>query len=471
MEQKKQNPNSGNVSRRTFLHTAALSGAGFTAVSRYVLGGAASPAPSDKLNIAAIGTGGRGKSNIRTLFQYRDAQVIAVSDPNEQSDYSKFYYRGVSGRKPVISMINNHYKSRGYPGCAEYIDFRKMLDKEKHIDAVLVGTPDHVHAVATMAAIKRRLAVYCEKPLTHTISEARAIRLAAEEKGVATQMGNQGHSGEGIRKICEWIWDGAIGDVREVHAWSDTGYWTTFRDKPKETPPVPKGLDWDLWIGPAAMRPYHETYHPYNWRGWWEFGTGAIGDMACHNMDPAFWALKLGQPTWVEASSTNVSRETTTNGTIVRYQFPKRGSMPPVQLTWYDGGLRPPRPADLKSDKPLDGNGIIFKGEKGTILCGGWSNGPRLLPEEKFKSYKQPPRQLPRSAGFMRDWIDAAKGGRPASSNFSASAPMVEVILLGNVATRIGKKRIYWDGKAMKATNAPEAEQYIQHDYRKGWSL
>lgn len=450
---------------------SALLAAALTPVPRHVLGAAGFAPPSDKLNIGVIGTGGRGKNNIQAVFPFRDAQITAISDPNEQSDYSKFYYRGVSGRKPVRALVNRHYKPAGQPGCRDYVDFRVMLEKEKNIDAVIVATPDHVHAVAAMAAIKLKKHVYCEKPLTRTISEARALRLAAEKAGVATQMGNQGHSGEGIRQICEWVWAGAIGPVTDVYAWSDTGYWTDLKGRPSDKPPVPKGLDWDLWLGPQHPRAYHPEYHPYNWRGWWAFGTGAIGDMACHNMDPAFWALKLKHPDWVEASSARVNPETVTNGNIIRYGFPARGDMPPLNLTWYDGGLRPPRIDALDTDGRLGGNGIILKGDKGAILCGGWSKGPRLIPAAKFKDYKKPEKTIPRSNGFMRDWIDAAKGGRPASSNFSVAAPMVEVILLGNVATHLNGRKLYWDGDNMKVTNAAEADKYINHQYRKGWTL
>jgi predicted dehydrogenase len=375
-------------------------------------------------------------------------------------------------------MLAEHYrrqKGASYKGPVQYLDYRTLLEKEKTVDAVVVATPDHVHAVICMAALKLGKHVYCEKPLTHSVHEARAVAEAAREATVATQMGNQGHSGEGIRRICEWVWDGAIGQVRTVYAWSDTGYWTDLDGRPKNNPPVPAGMkDWDLWIGPAPYRPYHPAYHPYNWRGWWDFGTGAIGDMACHNMDPAFWALKLTltSPATVEGCSTRVNSETTPNGCIVRYTFPAREDMPPVDLTWYDGGLRPPRPEELPPGEKLDGNGIILVGDKGKILCGGWSKGPRLLPEELRRTYKQPEKQLRRTRGHDRDWVDACKGSiREASSNFSVAGPMVEAILLGNVAIRTGQK-LHWDGGAMKMTNhVPRAEELISPPYRKGWSL
>lgn len=466
------------VSRRQFVGGVAATTAAFTVVPRYVLGRTGYTSPSDKLNVAVIGTGGQGIQNIKSLLQHPDVQIIAVCDVTEEADYSRFYYGGTGGKIPTLKLVEKHYSSQKstsqYKGCTNYVDFCKMLEKEKAIDAVLVATPDHIHAVATMAAIERGKHVYCEKPLTHSIYEARKITEAARKAKVATQMGNQGHSSEGIRLTCEWIWDGAIGQVREVHAWSDTGVdWASNRvARPKETPPLPSGLNWDLWIGPAPKRPYHPTYAPYNWRGWWDFGTGAIGDMACHNMDPAFWALKLGHPVSVEGCATNINSETTPFGSIVYYEFGAREGMPPVKATWYSGGLMPPRPAELEAGRQLGGggNGILFVGDKGKIMCAGWGGNPRIIPEAKMREYKLPPKTIPRSGGHHRDWIDACKGGRPASSNFDYAGPMTEVILLGNVALRTGEK-LFWDGQVMKATNVPQADIYIRPEYHNGWTL
>ncbi len=466
------------ISRREFVGSAAAVTAAVTVVPRYVLGRSVYTPPSEKLNVAIIGTGGQGTQNIKALLGHADVQIMAICDVNEQSDYSRFYYGGVAGRKPARELIEKHYagqKSTGsYKGCASYIDFRRMFEEEKDIDAVLVATPDHVHATATMAAIKNGKHVYCEKPLTHSIHEARKITEAARQAKVATQMGNQGHSSEGIRLTVEWIRDGAIGDVREVHSWSNTGAgWAGNRTaRPKETPPVPSGLDWDLWLGPAARRPYHPAYAPYNWRGWWDFGTGANGDMACHNMDPAFWALELGHPVSVEASSSGINPETTPLTSTIHYQFGARKNMPPVSVTWYGGGLMPPRPEELEPGRELTGggNGILFVGDKGKIMCPGWGGNPRIIPETKMKAYKLPPKTLARSKGHHRDWIDACKGGKPASSNFDYAGPLTEVILLGNVALRTGKK-LAWDGLNIKATNAPEADRYIRPEYHNNWTL
>lgn len=450
--------------------------AAWTIVPRHVLGAAGAAAPSDALNVAIVGTGGRGKNLAEELFRFSDVQIIAIADPNEESDYRPFYYGGTSGRLPVLKLIKDHYGRKlgdKYAGCRDYIDYRKLLEREKELDAVVIAAPDHIHAFASMAAMSLKKHVYCEKPLTHSVYEARKVAETARAMKVATQMGNQGHSAEGIRQICEWIWDGAIGAVREVYSWSDSEVWTRLMGRPEETPPVPKGLDWDVWLGPAEPRPYHPTYTPFNWRGWWDFGTGSIGDMGCHNMDPAFWALKLGHPATIESSSMPYSKETTANGNIVRYEFPARGDLPPVRLTWFDGGIRPPRPQWMDPSEQLGANGIIFIGEKGALMAPGWAGmdgGPRLLPRSLMESYKRPAPTLPRSNGWMRDWVDACKGGRAASSNFDVGGHLTEVVLLGNVALRTGKK-ILWDGVNLKALNAPEAEQYINPPYRKGWSL
>jgi predicted dehydrogenase len=399
-----------------------------------------------------------------------------VCDVAEVVDYSHVEFGGKAGLKVALETVDQHNaerkKSGVYKGCAGYADFREMLDKETGIDAVVVSTPDHVHAVACMAAIKKGIHVYCEKPLTHSVYETRMVTESARKAGVATQMGNHGHSGEGIRLAVEWIRDGAIGPVREVHGWTGVGRedWVKTKGRPKETPPVPETLDWELWIGPAPYRPYHPAYAPYNWRGWWDFGTGAIGDMACHNLDPAFWALDLGSPISVEASCSGLNDETVPFGALYQYEFPARGGMPPVTLKWYDGGLMPPRPEELEEGRRMGDEGVYFVGDKGVLLMGGWAESPRLIPESKMKAYIRPPKTIPRIKGHHRDWIDACKGGDPASSNFDYSGPLTEMVLLGQVALRTGKKLV-WDGPNLKATNAPEADKYIKPIFREGWSL
>ena len=463
----------GNLGRRTFLKRSVAVTGGLAIIPRYVLGGRGVVAPSDRVNVAVIGTGGQGIVNSKALFEHPDCRIIAIADPNEESDYSRFYYGGTAGRKPALALIQRHYTQADSAGkgpeCRPYLDFRRMLDEVKEIDAVLVATPDHVHAFATISAMELGKHVYCEKPLVHDVSEARKVVAVARRTKVATQMGNQGHSGDGIRQTCEWIWDGAIGTIREVYGWTGADGWAS-GGRPAETPPVPAGFDWDLWLGPAPFRPYHPAYAPYNWRGWWQFGTGGIGDMACHNLDPAFWALKLGHPLSVEAVDTGRNPETVPAATTVRYEFPSRGQLPPVTVTWVDGDRHPPRPEGLPTDEPLDGNGVFFVGETGTILCKGWGGAPRLLPRERADSYKPPEPTIKRSAGHHRDWLDACKGGPEPSASFPYSAHLTEVVLLGNVAQKVPGK-LEWDGEAMRFRNSEEASQLLALPRRKGWEI
>lgn len=464
------------ISRRKFLDYAASSAAAFAIVPRYILGGKTYVAPSDRLNIAIIGTGGQGINNMKDLLRYPDIQIIAICDVNEQSDYSQTYYGGTAGRFPALAVLKNHYDnqpdSKGAKVCPDYVDFREMLDKEKAIDAVLIATPDHIHATAVLAAIEAKKHVFCEKPLTHSIYETRVVTEAARAAKVATQMGNQGHSTEDIRLMVEWIRDGAIGPVREVFAWTEAGKDSPIDrvTRPEDTPPVPPGLDWQRWLGPVEYRPYHPEYFPYNWRGWWAFGNGALGDMGCHNIDAAFWALDLRYPETVEASTVELNDETAPLASIVHYTFPKRGELPPLKLTWYDGGLQPPRPEELEPERNMGEDGLLFVGDKGKILAGGWSESPRIIPEPKMRAYQRPAKTIPRVEGHRRDWINACKGGKPASANFDFGGPLTELVLLGTVAMRT-KKKLYWDGPNMKATNAPEADEFIRPEYHNGWTI
>jgi predicted dehydrogenase len=441
------------ICRREFIGSATAAAMAFTIVPSHVFG---KDAPSNKLNIAGVGVGGRGAGDLRSVG---GENIVALCD--------------VDSKRAAGTV-------KKFPRAKVYSDFRVMLDKQKNIDAVVVATPDHTHAVATMMAIKMGKHVYCEKPLTHSLHEARMITEAAREHEVATQMGNQGHSSEQIRMVCEWVWDGAIGQVREVHAWSNRpsgGYaFPVAMKRPKEEPPVPSTLNWDLWLGPVPYRPYHPAYVPAMWRGWVDFGTGALGDMGCHILDPAFWALKLGYPTSVEACTTHydpeVSAETYPVASIVRYEFPARGDMPPVELTWFDGGMLPPRPKDLERGRKLGGNGAIFIGDKGKIIHGSHgAGGARIFPETKMKAYGRPPRMIERSKGHYQDWIEACKGGKAASSNFDYGGALTEMVLLGVLAMRVKNKRLEWDGEKMRVTNNDEANEYINPPYRPGWSL
>jgi len=470
---KKETQSQTGVSRRHFIGTAAAVTAGFTILPRHVLGGPNHVAPSEKINIAIIGCGGRSRENIRMLMEQPDVQIISVADPIESLDLNNFYYKGNAGRLPLKAEIEKHYSEKT-PNfkVSDFEDFRVMLEKEKAIDAILCATPDHNHAYVSVTVMKQGKHLYCEKPLTHNVWEARLVAKVAKETGVATQLGNQGHSGESIRQTCEWIWDGAIGDIREVHAWTNSTRWnkTHTGGRPPEEA-IPKGVNWDLWIGTREMRPYSSIYNPVSWRDFWDFGTAPIGDFFCHNFDPAFWALDLREPLSVEAYPAGwLDSYMAPVGGLYTYHFGPRGKMPPVKFTWYEGGLRPPHPDFLDADEELpgDGNGILFVGEKGGIACSGWAGKPNLYPTALDNSYKRPAAKLPRSKGHHRDWLDAIKGGPAASSNFEYGAALTEVGLIGLVAMRTGK-RINWDAKAMKATNAPEADKFIKESYRPGW--
>jgi len=455
MKNRKKNSNNNKMSRRQFVRNAA-SVAAFTIVPRCVLARSRQTPPSEKINLASIASGGQAAWD---LAQLKDlVNVVALCDVDD---------------KRAADIYNE------YPAVPKYKDFRIMLDKEdKNIDACLVATPDHVHAVATMAAIKHGKHVYCEKPLTNTIYEARKVAQTARKAGLATQMGNQGMAFEGNRLINEWLADGAIGNVYEVHAWSDRPthfgklLWPQGIDRPKDTPPVPPTLDWDLWLGPAPYRPYNPAYVPFKWRGFWDFGSGGLGDMGIHNIAPAFSALKLKAPTSVYASSTLVNSETLPLACIVHYDFPPRDNMPPVKLHWYDGGLLPARPDELEENRKLDPeDGLIFVGDKGTMLVTGWGGeSPRLIPESKMRQYKRPPKTLPRSIGHHKEWVEACKGNGSTRSNFDFAGPLTEAVLLGTVAVRTGKK-LNWDSQNLKITNVPDANKYLHRQYRPGWTL
>jgi predicted dehydrogenase len=464
------------LGRRDFVKLGALAASAFTIVPSYVLGGRGNFVPSDKLNVAAIGTGGQGLVDLRGFMSNPRVQAIAVCDVRREADYSKFYFRTPAGWEPAKNLVEKQYaeqKAAGsYKGCNAYVDFNEMLEKETGIDAVIVATTDNLHAAASMAAMARGKHVYCEKPLTHDVYEARMLREAARQHKVATQMGNHAHASEYIRLLVEWVQDGAIGDVHEVHSWTNRPMWPQGIARPKETMPVPDGLDWDRWIGPAPFRPYHEIYAPFNWRGWWDFGTGALGDMGCHIMDMPVWALELSHPTAVQASFTPMpDGETGPLGSIVTYEFPARGSKPPVRLTWYDGGLKPPRPKELEADRDMPGTGSLLFGSKGVILAEESGSG-RLIPETAMRAYTRPPKTIKRVSGIYNEFIEACFGGDPASSNFEVSGPLTEIVLLGNVALRSGRnQRLEWDGENMQVTNLPEANKLVRREYREGWSL
>jgi predicted dehydrogenase len=370
-----------------------------------------------------------------------------------------------------------------FPNARRYKDFRVMLDKEaKNIDAVTVGTPDHIHAVASMAALRAGKHVYCQKPLTHTLVECRELTKAAHYAGVATSMGNQGHASEGARLTNEWLQAGVIGEVREVHVWSDRAgqLWKQGIGRPTDTPAVPATLDWDLWLGPIRERPYHHTYAPVSWRGWWDFGTGALGDMGCHIIDHPVWALKLGAPTSVEARTTidgtllaenKINFETYPVAAVIYYDFPARGALPSVRMTWYDGGLMPANPVEMPAGEGLPGNGVLYVGSEGKMYHGSHGGMPQLLPAALHEKANQVAKTIERSPGHYEEWVAACKGGKPPVDAFDYSGPLTETVLLGVLSLRAPGRRLEWDGVNQKVTNAPELNQYVHTEYRKGWTL
>ncbi len=462
---RRQTESNSPLNRRSFLTRTAGAVATFSIVPSYVIGARGQTPPSGKLNVAAIGVGGMGKNNLKKCA---GENIVALCDVDP----------GYAAK--VFAQ---------YPQAKTYKDYRQMIDKQKDIDAIIIATPDHTHAVIAMAAIKAGKHVYVQKPMTHSVYEARKLTEAAREHKVVTQMGNQGHSGDGTRLIREWIASGAIGAVREVHAWTNRPVWPQGIEveRPKDTPPVPEGMDWDMWIGPAPMRPYHPEYAPNKWRAWWDFGTGSLGDLGCHVLDCVFYGLDLKHPTSVEGcistywegfwKKTEPKNETYPRSSIVRYKFPARGSLPPVNLTWWDGGLLPPRPEELEEGRRMgdsDG-GVLFIGDKATLMCGCYGKDPRLIPDKKMKDIGLPPQTLERVPGGIDghelDWVRACKGGKPASSNFEYSGPLTEMVLLGNLAVRFPEQRLLWDGANLKVTNDDEANASVKRNYRQGWTL
>ncbi len=439
------------ISRRTFVKDA---GAAALLVGTSACAGAGRrrvPA-TEKLNIACVGVGGQGAGDVRSVSSENIVALCDVDWKNAAGTFERF------------------------PKARKFKDYRRMLDKmDNQIDAVTVTTPDHTHFPAAMWAIRMGKHVFVQKPLTRTVWEARQLTLAAREHKVVTQMGNQGHANEGTRFLNEWVNAGVIGPVREVHIWTNRPIWPQGIDRPKERPPVPDTLEWDLWLGTAPERPYHPSYLPFNWRGWWDFGCGALGDMACHIMDASYWALGLGAPTSVEAVSSPVNDETAPNWSIITYRFPARGNKPPVKLVWFDGGKKPPRPKDLEEDRELSEGGQLILGDDGTIMdTNDYCNGPRLIPESRMRDFmpNRPAETIPRIPGgdHHQEWIRACKGGKPAGSNFDYSGPFTEMVVLGNLAVRTGQK-IEWDAVNMKVTNVPEANRYVRSEYRKGWGV
>ncbi len=436
-----------SLSRRVFLRSAGFGLAGAWVSSGWLR---ASPASGGLLRIGFVGVANRGGANLADTASCKDlAEVTALCD---------------------VDSNNLEAAAAQHPKAAKYRDFRKMLEKEQ-LDAVVVSTPDHAHAVVCAAGLRRGLHVYCEKPLARTVSEVRAIqKLAAKTKRV-TQLGTQIHAGANYRRVVELVQAKAVGDIREVHVWVGATYGGMERPQGEEK--VPPQLDWDLWLGPVEPMPYSAEYAPFKWRNWWAFGGGSLADFGCHFMDLPHWALQLSHPDWVEpVDGPPVHPHSTPPWAIVRYHHPARASvgqgstLPPVTLTWYHGGKQPAL-LDEEQAKYFK-SGVLFVGEKGSILADYTRNV--LLPEEKFKDYKRPQPWIPASVGHHREWLLAIRGEMTTTCGFAYSGPLSETALLGNVAYRLGK-RITWDAAALRARKCPEADVYLKHHYRKGWAL
>jgi predicted dehydrogenase len=441
------------LNRRAFLRGSAVL-AGFFIVPRHVIAASGQLPPSEKLNLACIGVGGRGAASVSGV---RGHNVVALVDVDS--------VRLAEAAKPL-------------PQARQFADFRKMFDAmEKGIDAVTVATPDHTHAVAAMMAINRRKHVFCEKPLAHSIHEVRALAQAARQSGVVTQLGNQGHSTDTIRSLCEWVWSGAIGKVHTVHAVSGARH-SRISDLPRlaERPPVPEKLDWDLWLGPAQNRAYHPLYCPGSWRNWSAFGCGAIGDWICHVVDPVFWALDLGAPVSVQCQAKDfdpkLHGETFPPGSVITFEFAAKGTRSPVKLVWHDGVEVPPRPPEMAANDKMPATGAAVYGDKGTIVYGSHgAGGLRLIPEAKMDAFQPPAKTIPRVRGHHEDWLNAIRTGTKAGSNFDYGGSLTELALLGLIATRLLGQKLAWDGAAGKFTNSAAANQWLQSSYRVGWRL
>jgi predicted dehydrogenase len=500
------------LTRRDFAGAAA-----FLIVPRHVLGGAGYVPPSDKITLAPIGLGRQGMAVSMSLLARPEVQIVAVCDCNRGSkDYAEYEPNallnsarrllgpgyetwgadlaspgsarltrtfetslGMGGREPAKRLVEAYYSSRqgsAYKGCNAYRDYRELLEKETGLDAVYIATPDHWHAPISLAAMRKRKHVLCQKPMTHSVGEARRVAALARETKVATTLPVNNPASEPTKIIRQWLSDGAIGKVREVHNWSSRPFWPQGVGRPAETPPVPPGLDWDLWLGPAAERPYNNAYLPFVWRGWYDFGCGSFGDMGCYSFAGLFTILDLTPPSAVEVCSSEPWDETYPKASIVHLDFPANRERPPLRLSWYDGGLRPPRPAGLRQEDHRlfqpgeEGEGIMYVGDKGLLLAGFNGNNPRLYPESK--AYQAPPRspgERGRRDPVIEQWIGACKGGPASPSNFEVQSPVTEAFLLGCLAQRFAGRRLEWDSANLRVTNVAEANQYIDPPYRQAY--
>lgn len=482
MTDKKEDPVSS--SRRSFIKTAGLAAAGFMIVPRHVLGGTGFTAPSDRLQVAGVGVGGKGQSNIANIYKGGKADIAFLCD--------------VDDRRAATTVKN-------FPGAKYYKDYREMLDRDgKNIDAVVVSTPDHNHAMIAMAAMQLGKHVYVEKPLTHDIYEARKLTEAAQRYKVVTQMGNQGASGDGVRQLQDWVDGGVIGKVQDVYCWTDRPSWPQGILWPGTSGQVPPELDWDLWLGSAPYRPYVDKLVPFNWRGWWDFGTGAIGDMGAHLIEPPFRILDLDTPTEVQCSVGSIYVDEFKRGyfpdsappsshVILTFKKTKK-TKDDLQIHWMDGGIKPGRPEELAANEPFGPNGVLFEGTKGKMMCDVYGANPRLLPLSRTNEVKvkQSVARVPGGVdGHYWSWVEACIAGygkMKLSSPFEVAGPLTETLLIANLAIRgtdiqkptaDGKRFTYpgrdikllWDKENLRVTNFDDVNQFVKRTYRQGWSL
>lgn len=476
-------PHPASLTRREFLETSAAAAA-LTLLPPAARGQVPASRP---VNLACIGVGAQGTRVMMDFLKLPDTQVIAVCDVNQESgDYSEWGageligkerrlvndagwgadWKGPTcGRAPAARLVDAYYRNvrqlANYRGCAAYADFRELIAKERDLDAVVVCTPDHWHAYISIYALRHGKHVFCQKAMAHTIHEAALMAQAARETGLATQVAVMNEASNATRLLTEWVAAGVIGQVREVHNWSQRPYWPQGIARPQEAEPVPAGFDWDLWLGPAPMRPFHHIYLPFVWRGWYDFGEGAIGDMANYSFDTLFRVLELTAPVRVEASSTARMPETYPVAELVHWEFPARAGRAPVAIHWYDADLRPPRPLELAAGElmsdPSDGEGMLFVGDQGKILCGFEGQHPRLIPASRMSAFAPPPDSLPKSPGAYREWLDAIRGGPMPRANFEFEQPVVEAILLGCIAVRAGTT-LTWDAGNKRITGLAEGK-------------
>ena len=512
--------NKNNLYTRREFTAAAVTGAGLTIVPRHVLGGPGYTPPSDKIALGVIGLGRQGMAVMMNLLQLPEFQVISVCDVNRGSkEYAEYGSNdmlrearrllgpgfenwgedwsspgtvqltksfstslGIGGREPAKRLVNAYYSSfnqrDSYEGCTAYMDFREMLQKEADLDAVYIATPDHWHAPISIAAMRMGKNVLCQKPMAHSIGEARQMGEVAREMKVATALPVNNPYSSATQTIAEWVADGAIGRVREVHNWSSRPYWPQGVDRPKENQPVPENLNWDMWVGPAPTRPYNKAYLPFVWRGWYDFGCGSFGDMGCYSFAGVFKILGLTPPTVVEACSGESFEETFPQASIVHLEFPARAGRPEIRMSWYDGGLHPPRPAEISQDASRQfrhrAEGVMYVGEKGILLGGFNGDNPRIFPPSP--KYVLPPSGQEARAGARRNasidaWITAIKGGPATLTNFEVQGPVTEAFLLGCMAQRMPGEKLLWDTTQMKVTNNEKANSLVDPTYRSDYLL